>query len=249
MRRAEQRRVDRLASWYLDEQLPFDRRLIAYHYASIRPYFRGRRALELGPAEGEMTRLLVRDFEQVTVVDGAARLLDEIPPAANLVKVCSLFEAFAPADRFDTIVMKSVLEHVDDPVALLRRARSWLAPRGCIIAGVPNAQSFHRLAAVHMKLLRTPGQLNDRDRSLGHRRVYTREALLADIRRAGLRAVATGGVFFKPLSMQQIESTWTEAMMDGFYELGKQFPANAAEIFAVAVLPRRMRLARRGTSR
>jgi 2-polyprenyl-3-methyl-5-hydroxy-6-metoxy-1,4-benzoquinol methylase len=246
---AEQQRIDRLSSWYLDQQLSFDRRLIGYHYQTIRPYFRGRRALELGPAEGQMTRLLVADFDAVTAVDAAARLLQQIAPAANLRKVCSLFEQFEPAERFNTIVMKGVLEHVADPVALLRRARQWLAPRGRIIAGVPNANSFHRLAAVHMGLLRNAAQLNERDRSLGHRRVYTRSTLLADIRRAGLRAVASGGVFFKPLSMQQIESTWTESMMDGFYELGKQFPFNAAELFAVCEPARGRGAARRRAAR
>jgi 2-polyprenyl-3-methyl-5-hydroxy-6-metoxy-1,4-benzoquinol methylase len=180
-----------------------------------------------------MTRLLLNDFKLLTIVDGSARLLDHIEPAGHLVKVHSLFEDFHPRERFDSIVMSRVLEHVVDPVGLLRSARRWLASKGRIILGVPNAQSFHRLAAVRMGLLRHPRQLNERDRILGHRRVYTKAALLADIRKAGLRVVKTGGVFFKPLSLQQIQDTWTEEMMDGFFELGKDFPDHAAEIFAV----------------
>ena len=42
-----------------------------------------------------------------------------------------------------------------------------------------------------------------------------------------------GGVFLKPLTNSQIEKWWTEEMMDAFYELGKEYPEIAAEIYAV----------------
>jgi hypothetical protein len=45
-----------------------------------------------------------------------------------------------------------------------------------------------------------------------------------------------GGVFFKPLSNQQIQEQWSEAMIQGFYELGKDFPSHAAELYAVCEL-------------
>jgi hypothetical protein len=72
---------------------------------------------------------------------------------------------------------------------------------------------------------------------LGHRRVYTMDGLKADIRSAGIEIVATGGIFLKPLANQQIEASWTEPMMDGFYELGKEFAEYAGEIYAVCRLP------------
>lgn len=233
MKGQEQRRVDRVARWYLEEQLEFDKRLIWYHYRTIRPYLRGPRGLELGPAEGQMTAFLLDDFESLTVVDGSARLLAQIAPARHLVRVHALFDQFKPDERFNSIVMNRILEHVDHPVRLLRRAKRWLAANGRIIVGVPNAFSFHRLVAVHMGLLRRPTQLNERDTRLGHRRVYSGSRLLDEVRAAGLRVVATGGVFFKPLSNQQIQDTWTEEMMDGFFELGKQFPEHAAEVYVV----------------
>ena len=54
-----------------------------------------------------------------------------------------------------------------------------------------------------------------------------------DIETAGLKIIQTGGVFFKPLSNQQIEQNWTEEMIQGFYELGKDFQENAAELYAI----------------
>jgi 2-polyprenyl-3-methyl-5-hydroxy-6-metoxy-1,4-benzoquinol methylase len=229
----EQRRVDTLSDWYVSQQLDFDRQLIRMRARSIEPYFRGSRALELGPADGEMTRLLVERFHDLTAVDGSAELLAKLPAHPHLTTVHSLFEEFTPAQRFDTVIMEHILEHVDDPRALLRRASHWIADGGVLIAGVPNGHSIHRLAAVKMGLLGDPCELNERDHALGHRRVYTEETFHADLAGSGLKVVATGGVFFKALSNKQIETTFTPEMVRGFYELGKDFPQYAAELFAV----------------
>ncbi len=94
----------------------------------------------------------------------------------------------------------------------------------------------NRLVAVKMGLLEYPCELNPRDRALGHRRVYTPDTLSADLQRAGLHLVEMGRVFFKSLSKSQIQDHWTEEMIQGFYEMGKDFPDNAAELYAVCTL-------------
>lgn len=229
----ELERVASLSDWYLKEQLDFDKRLIRYRYETIKPRLVGARGLELGSAEGEMTQFLVNDFEQLTIVEGSADLIAQIPARANLIKVHALFEEFQPEQPFDSIILEHVLEHVDDPVELLNRVKSWLTPNGRLFLGVPNGNSIHRLVAVKMGLLDTPCQLNARDHALGHRRVYTPETLRADIEKCGIKVLEMGGVYFKPLSNGQIQEQWTEEMIQGFYELGKDFPEIAAEIYAV----------------
>lgn len=230
---SEDERLRRSSDWYLKEQLDFDKRLIGFRYRTLKPHLQGPAGLELGPAEGEMTQFLAADFRTLTVVDGAAELLALMPPVPNVVKVCSLFEDYEPAERFDTIVMEHILEHVTAPVELLTRVKEWLKPGGRILIGVPNGNSVHRLVAVKMGLLQHPCQLNSRDEALGHRRVYTKETLSRDLEAGGLKAYELGGVFFKPLSNQQIQDHWTEEMIQGFYELGKDFPEHAAELYAV----------------
>ncbi|MFZ1909203.1 MAG: class I SAM-dependent methyltransferase [Burkholderiales bacterium] len=229
----EQQRLDKAAAWYLNQQLDFDRRMVRFRYESLRPHLRGPAGLELGSAEGEMTRLLMPHFDTLAVVDAADDLLERIPGSPGLRKIRSLFEDFTPNERFDTVVMEHVLEHVADPVGLLRRARGWLAAGGRILAGVPNAQSIHRLAAVKMGLLADPAELNARDLELGHRRVYAPLSLRRDVEAAGLRVLERGGVFFKPVSNRQIEEHWDESMIEGFHRLGMDFPEHAAEIFVV----------------
>lgn len=233
----EHDRLSGLSDWYVKQQLDFDRRLIGFRYETIKPFCKGPYGLELGPAEGCMTQLLLDDFEELTVVEGAGDLLSLIPNSPRLIKVHSLFEEYQPPRQFNTIILDHILEHVDDPVDLLRKAREWLAPSGRLLAGVPNGLSIHRLVAVKMGLLDDPCQLNQRDHFVGHRRVYTLETFRKDLETAGLEVVEIGGVFFKPVSNQQIEDHWTEEMILGFYKLGKDFPENAAELYAVCQYP------------
>jgi 2-polyprenyl-3-methyl-5-hydroxy-6-metoxy-1,4-benzoquinol methylase len=227
-------RVEELSSWYLNQQLSVDKRLIEFRYRALSPHFTGAACLELGPAEGHMTRRLLGGFERLTVVEGSKDLLDLIPGDPRLTKIHSLFEDYEPATRFDTIVMEHILEHIATPGELLTRAQAWLAPEGRILVGVPNGHSIHRLVATKMGLLSQPCQLNSRDHKVGHRRVYTPTTLREEVESAGLRVIKLGGVFFKPVSNSQMEATWTDEMFEGFYELGHDFPEHAAELYAVA---------------
>ena len=233
----ETSRIENCSKWYIEDQLDLDKTLIRFRYQSLKPYIQGPEGLELGPAEGQMTQFLLNDFHKLTVVDGSAELLDFIPDAPSLFKVHALFEGFDTDQRFNTVLMEHVLEHVEQPVSLLLRAKEWLAPGGRILVGVPNGHSIHRLVAVKMGLLKEPCELNTRDIALGHRRVYTRQTLKKDLELAGLSVIIMGGVFFKPLSNQQIQDHWTKDMIQGFYELGKDFPEYSAELYAVLEVP------------
>ena len=233
----ENARVVAVSDWYLQEQLDFDKRLIGFRYKTLKKFLVGPEGLELGPAEGQMTQFLIDDFERLTLVEGASQLLECIPDYPNILKINSLFENYEPDQKFNTIVMEHILEHVDNPVEILNRAKNWLAPQGRLLIGVPNGNSIHRLAAVKMGLLSDQCELNPQDLALGHRRVYIRETLVEDILAAGLSVVELGGVFFKPLSNQQIQNHWSEQMIQGFFELGKDFQDYAAELYAVCELP------------
>jgi 2-polyprenyl-3-methyl-5-hydroxy-6-metoxy-1,4-benzoquinol methylase len=232
----ELQRLAGASDFYKAEQLDIDRIVLAYRYEAIRPHLTGAACLELGPADGEMTKFLLGDFAQVTAVDGAIELLDMIPDHPRLTKVHSLFETFVPSGLFDTVVMDHVLEHVEGPNDLLRAAAGWLHPDGRLIVGVPNALSIHRLAAVKMGLLASPYELNERDLRVGHRRLYDPAEFKSEIERAGLHIIHSGGVLLKPLAYHQMAASWTRPMIDAFLELGCEFPGLAAELYAVCTV-------------
>jgi 2-polyprenyl-3-methyl-5-hydroxy-6-metoxy-1,4-benzoquinol methylase len=230
----EQMRLDSIASdsWY-GKGL---NALSVEHCARVfARFWNGRRCLEMGPAEGIMTPHLYRAFPELTLVEGAeafCRDLRERFPAAQVAQ--SLFEDFRPAEVFDTIVLGHVLEHVENPGDVLRRARGWLAPGGVVCCAVPNARSLHRQAAAMMGLIQTEHELNATDLHHGHRRVYDPESLRAEFARSGFRVEHFGGYWLKPLSNAQMESAWTTDMSDAFLRLGERYPDIAAEIYVIA---------------
>lgn len=226
-------KVQESARFYNNSFLNFDYKLTEMNYLSMKPYFKGEKLLELGPAMGHMTKFLVNDFDTINVVEGSKELLDMIPNYENIVKHHSYFEEFVTNEKFDTIVMSHVLEHIEYPITILKLISQWLSDDGVLLVSVPNAKSFHRLAAVEMGLLNSEYDLNQRDLDLGHYRVYDLQLLNKDIFDSGLKVIDKGGVFLKPVSNGQIEHNWTDQMINGFFKLGKKFPEFCAEIFVV----------------
>jgi 2-polyprenyl-3-methyl-5-hydroxy-6-metoxy-1,4-benzoquinol methylase len=209
---------------------------IKYSFKVAERHLVGDSILEMGPAEGVMTELLVATGKKLTLVEGSGLFCDALRhrfPQANTIH--ALFEEFQQNELFDNIILGHVLEHVEDPVDILSRARQWLKPGvGRLFAAVPNARSLHRQAAVIMGLLKEEHELNEMDRHHGHRRVYDPESLRADFQRAGLHIDIFGGYWIKPLSNAQIEASWTPDMVEAFMELGERYPDIAGEIYAVA---------------
>jgi SAM-dependent methyltransferase len=224
---------DNFSKFYSESNLGFDLYLVKKGYEQFSEFFVGDSCLELGPATGYMTQYLVNDFSEVTCVEGSKDLFEKIPIYKNLNKVHSLFENFETNKKFDTIILNHVLEHIEHPIELLKKIKTWKSERGRLIIGVPNAKSFHRLAAVKMGILKSEYELNNRDIELGHYRVYDFRSLEMDCVDAGYKVLFKGGVFLKFLSNAQIEKILDEKIIDSYFDLGNDFKENSAEIFLV----------------
>jgi 2-polyprenyl-3-methyl-5-hydroxy-6-metoxy-1,4-benzoquinol methylase len=211
---------------------------IGYCFKILKRFLRGENLLEMGPAEGVMTELLATTGKEITLVEGSSSFCQDLRQRfPQMVVVDALFEEFETEDRFDTIVLGHVLEHVQDPVDILARARRWLKPDGRIFGAVPNARSLHRQAAVIMGLLRQEDEFNDLDKHHGHRRVFNPETFRNAFYQAGLAIETFGGYWIKPLSNGQIEQNWTAEMLEAFMQLGERYPDIAGEIYVVAFAP------------
>ncbi|RKX92674.1 MAG: class I SAM-dependent methyltransferase [Spirochaetes bacterium] len=238
--------IEKVAKWY-DSQGGFKKdwgnfhkKLVYYRYLTASKFFKGNTVLEMGIADGEMTEYLFKHFDKVVGLEGSEHFIEEVKhrfpeyfKSGRLELIHSLFEEYKSEAKFDTILAGHILEHMENPIEILTRIKDWLVDDGIIIILVPNANSLHRQAGVKMGLLKKVDERNDLDRKLGHRRVYSSETLKRDIKSAGLKIKEMGGVFLKPLTNAQIERWFTKEMMDAFYELGKEYPEIAAEIYAV----------------
>jgi 2-polyprenyl-3-methyl-5-hydroxy-6-metoxy-1,4-benzoquinol methylase len=205
-----------------------------YSLGIVKRHLVGKKILEVGPADGYMTRGLVEDFD-LTLVEPSETLCQKLRqrfPRARVIP--ALVEDFAPSESFDNILLCHLLDHVRDPELVVRAAGSWLSPGGKIIAIAPNSESLHRQAAVRMGLLPAVNAFSERDQAQGKRRIFNREEFRRLFSAAGLEIECFGGYWLKPVSNRQIEQQWTPEMLDAFFAVGERCPEIAAEMYLVA---------------
>jgi 2-polyprenyl-3-methyl-5-hydroxy-6-metoxy-1,4-benzoquinol methylase len=218
----------------------FDYVLRRYMMRALRPSFIPGRALELGCFEGETTALLLEEFTDVTVVEAASELVarakERVQGRAKFV--CGRFEDVELGPEFDNVFLVHALEHLDEPVAVLRRIQQWMSPRGRLFLVVPNANAPSRKIAVKMGLISHNSAVMPAERAHGHRITYGFDTLERDARDAGLEIWQRGGVFFKPLANYQFDKLLktdiiSEDYLEGCFALGMEYPDLCASIYLV----------------
>lgn len=213
----------------------FDYWLVRLNFETCAHFIRGGNVLELGCFAGFSTSLLHGIVQKLTVVDLSEENLEltrgRLGDAAATVRlVHAAWEDFTPSEQYSDIVMWRGLEHVVDPVSLLRQMRGWLEPEGRVHIVVPNALSLHRRVGVAMGLLNEVHELNERDHEVGHQRVYDRALLIRHLNEAGIQPIHWQGMYLKPLSNSQMLN-WPEPLIRAFYEVGRELPDYCAEVY------------------
>lgn len=232
---ARRERLDEIAAVYdpSNPDVEFDYYFKRLQAAALRPWLRGRQVLELGCATGELSTLLSPWSDGYHIVEGSQHNIDitrSRVPMATFVH--ALWEDFEPERSFTDIVACNALEHVGDPVQLLRKARSWLEPGGRLHAVVPNGLSLHRLVGVEMGMLHEPLELSEGDRAQGHVRNYTIDSLRADISSGGFDVAYLQGIFLKVVSNRQMLG-WDWELIQALDRVGRRFPEHSAELYVV----------------
>jgi 2-polyprenyl-3-methyl-5-hydroxy-6-metoxy-1,4-benzoquinol methylase len=230
----------------IEHEEGFNKRLVSYRAKTIIELCKGQKVLELGCGDGAITEELVKHFSEVVAVDGSKTRIERARKRLASIKDkegrvafhISLFEDLKLEDSFDTIICAAILEHVDDPIQILVKAKSWLKEDGHIIIVVPNARSLHRRIGKTMGLISDVHELSERDFAVGHKRYYDVDMLSEDIVKSGLEIESIGGILLKPLSNAQMEQLSAE-ITNAFYQLGRELPPDyCAEIWARCALQR-----------
>lgn len=212
-------------------------KMIQYGSEVARRWFRPGAVLELGPADGLSTFHLSAGVPNYEVIEASEKYCDSLRARFPQITVHNcLFEEFKPSKKFSTIVLGHVLEHVEDPGAILELVVEWLEPQGHLIAATPNGDSLHRQVGELSGLMRSRTDLNDADRSIGHRRVYTLETLQNLISSCeSLEVLHVGGYFLKPFSNSQLDTIVDDVIAKALMVLGESYPQIAGDVYVVGL--------------
>lgn len=165
--------------------------------------------LELGLGHGITASIFEQHFKHHVVIDASPAVIRNFRqrfPDSKVEVAESYFETFETPERFDVIVFGYILEHVDDPIRILKHFRNFLAPGGRMFVTVPNAEVLNRRLGHLAGLLPDMQQLSEHDLLLGHKRYYTVESLRKDILQAGYAIKRMEGIYLKPLTTSQMLS-------------------------------------------
>ncbi len=236
------RDYDHEASQFGDRRYNYDFDAITrqYMFRAFAPFLPRGRALELGCYLGESTELLAERYADLTVIEAAPSLV-----AAAQARFghrarffCTTFEEAVLDETFDAVFLINTLEHLDDPVASLRKVLRWLAPSGRLFVLVPNAQAPSRQIAVKMGLISHNAAVTVAEAANGHRNTFSFDTLEHAARSAGLSTLHRGGLIFKALANYQLDAALaagiiSDAYVEGCYQLGMQYPELTASIYLV----------------
>ena len=126
-------------------------------YRALLPFLKeGDRVLDAGAGGGEVVYVLRRfGFDAIGLEPDEqyarhAREVLDVPVETGFVQ-----DASFPSGRFDVVTMYHALEHVEDPLAILTRLRSWMVEGGVLMIEVPNVEATcmapaHRFHFAHL---------------------------------------------------------------------------------------------------
>lgn len=253
----------------LQESFPWRRSKYHTDYNEILAYYKakscldnavGDSLLDIACGDGMLTQIFIGHFSKVVGLDASSKHIKEaikrVPEATFHV---SLIEEFECDQKFHSIFLLDLLEHVKDPIVVLKKCSSFLMPQGRIVIHVPNCDAVNRKIAVLMGTLKSCEELSPFDLKIaGHRRSYNLKSLQKDIENAGLKILNSGGIFYKMLSTPQIDwflknglwesghgwgrtgmekaKDWKKEFCRACYEYGKDHPEDCNIIYVTATL-------------
>jgi 2-polyprenyl-3-methyl-5-hydroxy-6-metoxy-1,4-benzoquinol methylase len=149
-----------------------------------------KRVLEFGCSSGRITEVLAERGCRVTGIEIDPDAAERARAHADEVVVLDLdddeFETKLAGQQWEVALFGDVLEHLRDPLKVLRATRQLLDPRGTVVLSVPNvAHADVRLSLLNGQFPYGPYGLLDRS----HLRFFTRDTLTRLLDDAGFVAV------------------------------------------------------------
>jgi len=228
--------LNKIAKDYLVEQ-DYDLINTTLGFKSILPYLGETKiALEIGSADGVMTKKLVNVTQALDVVEPSSVYAEQIKAIPGLRNVFNCFLEDIPIPlQYDVVLMMGLLHHIENPCEFLCYSKRFVAQAGLIMATVPNVNSIHRQIGVEMGLLNDVKGTSERNLKFKQYGRFTKQSLIELFDEAGYTIVQCYGYMFKPFSSEMmLKLDLSEALVTALYEMGKKYESMCSQVLIVA---------------
>lgn len=237
MRDLEAYQQDYTALPFEDTQARYRKRKILETLSRLRP----RLLLEVGCGLDPIFNHY-RDFDACTVIEPVKAFAQNARVQAKglpVIVVPGMLEDEVDqlkASSYDFILLSSLLHEIADSRVLLATVAALCGPNTIVHVNVPNAASLHRLLAVAMGLIPSVYTPSITQQRMQQTHTFDIASLAQLVETNGFEVVEQGSFFIKPFTHAQMATLHSsgfisDAMLDGFYQLGEHFPGNGSEIF------------------
>lgn len=171
----------------------------------------GKSVLDIGCCGGYFSVLFAKRGASVTGIDTSVNAIKAAMTYAKQQKATctflhgdiSVLERFGKGKRYDLILAKDVIEHIDDDQGFLQSLSGYLTPGGKVIITTQNWFSFnHFVEGALRKLLHPTKRWVGWDST--HVRWYSCWSLKKKLAAAGLRATGFSGSYYVPYEMLKV---------------------------------------------
>jgi hypothetical protein len=227
---------------------------ISLPFEEIQISYRRKKVLEcLGPSKAQKICEIgcgldplfnyINSFESIHIVEPILEFYDNACGMAKsksniTVHLGKLEENIASLskEKFDYIVMSSLLHEVGNPEDLLRAVNKISSDNTVIHINVPNAKSFHRILAYEMGLISNLFEKSATQNKMQQFKTFDLESLKSFVISHGFSVIESGSYFVKPFTHEQMQKMYaqnilTKEILNGLYLMVKYMPEMGSEIF------------------
>jgi 2-polyprenyl-3-methyl-5-hydroxy-6-metoxy-1,4-benzoquinol methylase len=196
--------------------------------------------LEVGCFEGSMTKLLNNKFKSLDVVEPSIECINKINKQFdNVTFINTILQEYTTDKKYDLIIISHTLEHIENQIEALKKAKSLLSDNGYLYVIVPNGTSISRLIACKLNIVDYPCCVTRGEKEHGHYITYDLYTLERHFREANIHNIKLGGIVFKIFGNNQYDNAFKyniidNNFIDACYALGKERPMDCASIYCLA---------------
>lgn len=239
MRDIEQYTKDYMIPSFEDYQVKYRRRKVLELLENYNP----KTILEIGCGMEPLFQFLdVETYDRYTVIEPSEVFYTHaVNCAKNNHKVECINDFFGKnfskkMPYYDMVLCSGLLSEIEDQDCFVESFHKVSDSHTVIHINVPNAQSFHRLLAKNMGLIKNEYEKSERNVLLQQQGVFDMESLIKLLQAHRFSVIESGSYFLKPFTHDQMfrmmeEKIIDEAVLDGLYDMTEIMPMFGSEIF------------------
>lgn len=199
--------------------------------------------IEIGCGMEPLFQYIDFEYQKYVIVEPSKLFYDNAVSLADGDERIECYHGFFPLSGvledtavFDFVICSSLLHELDEPISFLEGVRGVCKSSSIVHINVPNANSFHRILAMKMKLIENVHEFSERNKLYQQHNVYNLEELARSVEICGFEVQDKGSYFLKPFTHNQMyemmdKEIISQQVLDGLYEMTDLLPDLGSEIF------------------